>query len=210
MCSSGDRYRRLLLTYCLHFCGIRRRRQVPPEHLYLSELYGITPHKPVISISITRHEGLMFHTKGNILCCTVQSNDRNFLHLGQGYTIFHCSRYHGTGFGNIWGYYKYKLRIIKIQFMFLFLTAVNITFYIPFNLSGSLSLSLSLSISHTRTRAHTNTHTHVNTSFFARRELISVTVTLAEKYYSTTNLHWNESCVTFKYNEQRLFFFLLV
>jgi len=121
-----------------------------------------------------------------------------------------ADKYHGSGFGNIWGYYKYKLRIIKIQFIFLFLTAVNITFYIPFNLSGSLSLSLSLSISHTRTRDHTNTHTHVNTSFFARRELISVTVTLAEKYYSTTNLHWNESCVTFKYNEQRLIFFLLI
>jgi hypothetical protein len=53
--------------------------------------------------------------------------------------------------------------------------------------------------------AHAHTHTHVNTSFFARRELISVTVTLAEKYYSRTILHWNESFVTFKYNEQRLF-----
>jgi hypothetical protein len=112
--------------------------------------------------------------------------------------------YYAAGFGNNPGYYKYKLRIIKIQFIFLFLTAFNITFYISFNVSGFVSLSLSLSIAHART--HACAHTHFNTSLFARRKLISVTVSLAEKYYSTTILHLNESVIFSKYNEQCLSF----
>jgi hypothetical protein len=59
ICGLRDRCRRFWLTCCLRFCGVRWRRQVPSEHWHLSELHGVIPRKPVMSILITWREGLL-------------------------------------------------------------------------------------------------------------------------------------------------------